>query len=119
MVVESGQAGLATSYWLAPAGAEHQVLERRDALGGARRDRWDNFYLNTTNSSFMLPELKYDTPERCSRARRRSGSRRRAAGNLIVETVGGRRQRTWSWRTAPSSARASLPSVGLPGVPPP
>ena len=39
MAVRAGQVGLATSYWLGPAVVEHQVLERRDALGGSRRDR--------------------------------------------------------------------------------
>ena len=39
------------------------MLERRDALGGAWQDRWDSFYLNTPNFSFMLPGLTYDGPE--------------------------------------------------------
>lgn len=63
LVIGAGQAGLATSYWLARHGVEHQVLERRDALGGAWQDRWDSFYLNTPNFSFMLPGLTYDGPE--------------------------------------------------------
>ncbi|HEU4668662.1 MAG TPA: NAD(P)/FAD-dependent oxidoreductase [Arthrobacter sp.] len=63
LVIGAGQAGLATSYWLTAQGVEHQVLERRDALGGAWQDRWDSFYLNTPNFSFMLPGLTYDGPE--------------------------------------------------------
>jgi putative flavoprotein involved in K+ transport len=42
---------------------EHQVLTRWDALGGAWQDRWDSFYLNTPNFSFMLQGLTYDGPE--------------------------------------------------------
>jgi putative flavoprotein involved in K+ transport len=41
----------------------YQVLARRDALGGAWQHRWDSFYLNTPNVSFMLPGLTYDGPE--------------------------------------------------------
>ncbi len=63
LVIGAGQAGLATSYWLARHGVEHQLLERRDALGGAWQDRWDSFYLNTPNYAFMLPGLTYDGPE--------------------------------------------------------
>jgi cation diffusion facilitator CzcD-associated flavoprotein CzcO len=62
-VIGAGQAGLAYSYWLARLGVEHQMLERRAALGGAWQDRWDSFYLNTPNFSFMLPGLTYDGPE--------------------------------------------------------
>ncbi|MDI3213235.1 NAD(P)/FAD-dependent oxidoreductase [Arthrobacter sp. AL12] len=63
LVIGAGQAGLATSYWLSRHGVEHQLLERRDALGGAWQERWDSFYLNTPNFSFLLPELTYDGPE--------------------------------------------------------
>ena len=62
-MIGAGQAGLATSYWLTQYGVEHQVLERRDALGGEWQDRCDSFYLNTPNFSFMLPGLTYDGPE--------------------------------------------------------
>lgn len=55
MVIGAGQAGLVTSLWLARHGVEHLVLERRDALCGEWQDRWDSFYLNTSNFSFMLP----------------------------------------------------------------
>ncbi|WP_456509930.1 NAD(P)-binding protein [Arthrobacter sp. TE12231] len=36
-MIGAGQAGPATSYWLTRRGVEHQVLERRDALGGGVR----------------------------------------------------------------------------------
>lgn len=63
LVIGAGQAGLATSYWLSRHGVEHQLLERRDALGGAWQDRWESFYLNTPNFSFLLPGMTYDGPE--------------------------------------------------------
>jgi putative flavoprotein involved in K+ transport len=63
LVIGAGQAGLATSYWLSQAGVEHQLLDRRERLGGAWQDRWDSCYLNTPNFSFMLPGLTYDGPE--------------------------------------------------------
>lgn len=39
------------------------MLEAQDALGVARQDRWDSFYLSTPNFSFMLPGLTYEGPE--------------------------------------------------------
>ncbi|MDT0169701.1 NAD(P)/FAD-dependent oxidoreductase [Pseudarthrobacter sp. BRE9] len=63
VVVGAGQAGLATSYWLAQRGVEHRLLERRPALGGAWLDRWESFYLNTPNFSLALPGTSYDGPE--------------------------------------------------------
>ena len=62
LVVGAGQAGLATSYWLSQTGVEHQLLERRPALGGAWQDRWDAFVLNTPNFSLTLPGGSYDGP---------------------------------------------------------
>ena len=62
-MIGAGQAGLATSYWLAQLGVEHRILERRPALGGAWQDRWDTFYLNTPNFSVALPGKPYDGPE--------------------------------------------------------
>jgi putative flavoprotein involved in K+ transport len=61
--VGTGQAGLATGYWLDRHSVEHHVLERRDALGGAWQDRRDLFYLKTPNFSLMLPGLTSDGPE--------------------------------------------------------
>jgi putative flavoprotein involved in K+ transport len=62
LIVGAGQAGLAMSYWLSQAGVEHQLLERRPALGGAWQDRWDAFVLNTPNFSLMLPGMPYEGP---------------------------------------------------------
>lgn len=62
LIVGAGQAGLATSYWLSRAGVEHQLLERRETLGGAWQDRWDAFCLNTPNFSLALPGMPYDGP---------------------------------------------------------
>jgi putative flavoprotein involved in K+ transport len=62
LIVGAGQAGLAMSYWLSQSGVEHQLLERRPALGGAWQDRWDAFVLNTPNFSLMLPGMPYEGP---------------------------------------------------------
>ncbi|MDR6986002.1 putative flavoprotein involved in K+ transport [Paenarthrobacter nitroguajacolicus] len=59
VVIGAGQAGLTTSYWLTQLGVEHQVLERRDTLGGAFQDRWDSFYMNTPNLSLDLPGMPF------------------------------------------------------------
>jgi len=64
VVIGAGQAGLATSYWLTQLGVEHQVLERRDTLGGAFQDRWDSFYMNTPNLSLDLPGMPFDGGDR-------------------------------------------------------
>lgn len=62
LVIGAGQAGLATSYWLDRTGVEHQLLDRRTALGGAWQDRWDAFCLNTPNFSLTLPGMPYEGP---------------------------------------------------------
>ncbi|MDI2036773.1 flavin-containing monooxygenase [Paenarthrobacter nitroguajacolicus] len=64
VVIGAGQAGLATSYWLTQLGVEHQILERRDTLGGAFQDRWDSFYMNTPNLSLDLPGMPFDGGDR-------------------------------------------------------
>ncbi|MEV7660487.1 NAD(P)/FAD-dependent oxidoreductase [Paenarthrobacter sp. NPDC089316] len=64
VIIGAGQAGLATSYWLTQHGVEHQLLERRDTLGGAFQDRWDGFYMNTPNLSLDLPGMPYDGGDR-------------------------------------------------------
>ncbi|MGF6832823.1 putative flavoprotein involved in K+ transport [Paenarthrobacter sp. TE4293] len=64
VVIGAGQAGLTTSYWLTQLGVEHQVLERRDTLGGAFQDRWDSFYMNTPNLSLDLPGMPFDGGDR-------------------------------------------------------
>ena len=60
LVVGAGQSGLATSYWLAEAGVEHLVVDRRDRLGGAWHDRWDEFCLVLPNFTLQLPGMPYD-----------------------------------------------------------
>lgn len=62
LVIGAGQAGLATSYCLGRTGVDHQLLDRRAALGGAWQDRWDAFCLNTPNFSLTLPGMPYDGP---------------------------------------------------------
>jgi putative flavoprotein involved in K+ transport len=60
LVIGGGQAGLATSYWLAKAGVDHLVVDRRDQLGGAWHDRWDAFCLVLPNFTLLLPGMPYD-----------------------------------------------------------
>ena len=64
VIIGAGQAGLTTSYWLTQFGVEHQLLERRDSLGGAFQDRWDSFYMNTPNLALDLPGMPYDGDDR-------------------------------------------------------
>ncbi len=64
VIIGAGQAGLTTSYWLTQFGVEHQILERRDSLGGAFQDRWDSFYMNTPNLALDLPGMPYDGADR-------------------------------------------------------
>ena len=64
VIIGAGQAGLTTSYWLTQFGVEHQILERRDSLGGAFQDRWDSFYMNTPNLALDLPGMPYDGDDR-------------------------------------------------------
>ncbi|WP_026542924.1 flavin-containing monooxygenase [Paenarthrobacter nicotinovorans] len=66
VIIGAGQAGLTTSYWLTQFGVEHQLLERRDSLGGAFQDRWDSFYMNTPNLALDLPGMPYDGDDRDS-----------------------------------------------------
>ena len=66
VIIGAGQAGLTTSYWLTQFGVEHQLLERRDSLGGAFQDRWDSFYMNTPNLALDLPGMPYDGEDRDS-----------------------------------------------------
>jgi len=58
-VVGAGQAGLATSYWLAKREIDHVLLER-DRSGDSWRDRWDSFCLVTPNWTLDLPGFPYD-----------------------------------------------------------
>jgi len=54
VVVGGGQAGLALSHWLTPAGHEHVVLERGE-VGQRWRDRWPSLRLLTPNEHNRLP----------------------------------------------------------------
>lgn len=41
-------------------------MDRRDSIGGAFQDRWDGFYMNTTNLSLDLPGMPYDGDDRAA-----------------------------------------------------
>jgi putative flavoprotein involved in K+ transport len=60
VVIGAGQAGLTMSSYLASAGREHVVLERRPRAGGGWQDRWDAFRLVTPNWSASFPGDPYD-----------------------------------------------------------
>jgi putative flavoprotein involved in K+ transport len=47
LIVGAGHVGLAMSSFLTEARREHLVVERRDGLGGAWQDRWEEFALVT------------------------------------------------------------------------
>jgi putative flavoprotein involved in K+ transport len=59
LIVGAGHAGLATSGFLADAGREHVVVERRESLGGGWQDRWDEFTLVTPNWTSSFPGWPY------------------------------------------------------------
>ncbi len=66
IIIGGGQAGLATSFYLARNGREHIVLEKAAQAGNAwRNERWDSFTLVTPNWSFRLPGAEYqgDAPD--------------------------------------------------------
>jgi putative flavoprotein involved in K+ transport len=110
VVVGAGQAGLATSRELARAGIEHVVLER-GRVAQTWRGRWDSFCLVTPNWSVQLPGHPYDGDDPdgfmlrdevvghleryAAAAPVREGVavtslRRRAEGDLVLETSAGR-----------------------------
>lgn len=65
VIVGSGQAGLATSYYLAQSGLEHIVLEQAAQTGSVwRSERWDSFSLVTPNWAFRMPGAEYNGPDR-------------------------------------------------------
>ena len=60
IIIGSGQAGLATSYYLKQKSCEHIVLEQAAQAGNAwRNQRWESFTLNTPNWSIRLPGMEY------------------------------------------------------------
>jgi putative flavoprotein involved in K+ transport len=63
LVIGAGHAGLAMSAFLTDADREHVVVERRDRLGGAWQDRWDEFRLVTPNWTASFPGWEYDGPD--------------------------------------------------------
>ena len=62
-VIGAGQAGLATSYYLTQAGADHVVLEGGRVAETWRSRRWDSFRLVTPNVSVRLPGAAYEGPD--------------------------------------------------------
>ena len=60
VVIGAGQAGLTMSWYLASAGRDHVVLDRRPRAGGGWQDRWDAFRLVTPNWSASFPGDPYD-----------------------------------------------------------
>jgi putative flavoprotein involved in K+ transport len=58
-VVGAGPAGIATSLQLAERGVDHVVLERDEVASTWRRQRWDNFRLNTSDwMNTMLGDME-------------------------------------------------------------
>ncbi len=67
VIVGGGQAGLATSYYLAQQGHEHVVLEQAAQAGNVwRNERWDSFTLVTPNWTVRMPGAEYNGPDRGS-----------------------------------------------------
>jgi putative flavoprotein involved in K+ transport len=64
VVVGAGQAGLAVSYFLSRAGVRHRVLERGRIGESWLAQRWDSFRLNTINAQSVMPDRRYEGPER-------------------------------------------------------
>src|SRR6202165_5256532 len=62
-IVGAGQAGLATSWFLTQAGADHVVLDRGRVAETWRSRRWDSFCLVTPNWGVKLPGASYAGPE--------------------------------------------------------
>src|SRR5207245_11764487 len=58
-IVGGGQAGLATSWYLAQTGVDHVVLEAGRVAETWRSRRWDSFCLVTPNMSVRLPGATY------------------------------------------------------------
>ena len=63
IVVGGGQAGLSASYWLARAGVDHVVFEKKSVMHKWREERWDTFCLVTPNWQCQLPGHPYDGPD--------------------------------------------------------
>lgn len=66
VIVGSGQAGMATSYWLTQEGQPHLILEQASQPGHVwRDDRWDSFTFVTPNWTIRMPGAAYqgDAPD--------------------------------------------------------
>jgi len=63
VVVGAGQAGLSVSHFLARAGLDHVVFEKKRAMHKWRDERWDAFCLVTPNWQCQLPGHAYDGPD--------------------------------------------------------
>jgi putative flavoprotein involved in K+ transport len=65
VVVGGGQAGLAISYYLAQAGRDHLILERKRVACVWQDERWDSFALVGPNWMLNLPGMPYrgDDPD--------------------------------------------------------
>jgi putative flavoprotein involved in K+ transport len=59
VVVGAGQAGLAIGYFLKQHGLTFVILEARDSIGAAWRDRWDSLTLFTPRRYNSLPGLEF------------------------------------------------------------
>ncbi len=62
-IIGGGQAGLATSWYLAQEGVDHVVLEAGRVAETWRSRRWDSFCLVTPNWSVRLPGATYSGPD--------------------------------------------------------
>jgi putative flavoprotein involved in K+ transport len=62
-VIGAGQAGLATSWYLTQAGADHVVFDAGRVAETWRSRRWDSFCLVTPNWAVNLPGASYAGPE--------------------------------------------------------
>lgn len=62
-IIGGGQAGLATSWYLAQEGVDHVVLEAGRVAETWRSRRWDSFCLVTPNWSVRLPGAVYSGPD--------------------------------------------------------
>jgi putative flavoprotein involved in K+ transport len=59
IIIGAGQAGLAASVCLSRLEIDHVVLEKHEIGASWRRQRWDNFCLNTPNWTLNLPGRDY------------------------------------------------------------
>src|SRR5215203_2883289 len=59
IVIGAGQAGLAMGYFLSRQGRRFTILETRDSVGSAWRDRWESLVLFTPRRYDALPGLAF------------------------------------------------------------